>query len=119
MKMHQETEERKRAIREKSAPSFKPSLNQRTITLVSNSRSREDSFYNQNRYRELDSSQFMNRSFVDLSAQKDFPGNESFVESRSKSPALSRKKTPKSPMKVYDIEYSPALDFLLKKVNKR
>lgn len=72
------------------------------------------------RFRETNSSQILNRSFIDLStARQDFQVQDSILEKRSMTPIRNRsnKKLVHPQTKVHEIEYTPAMDFLLKKIN--
>ena len=116
--INHELEDRKRTHRDKSAPSFKPMLNEKSNKLANNGKTNNE---HQGKFRELNSNQVLTRSFVDLSnTREDFATNEPVFGNHSRSPVRNRPKQnnkAKSPSKIYDVEYTPSMDFLLKKVS--
>ena len=108
---------------EKSKPSFRPLLNEKTVAIANHRRgssyriSEEDS-----RYREPGSSQILNRSFVDLSsANPEFLGNDSFADRRAITPTRVKphQKSSTAETMIHEVDYAPSMDFLLRKITPK
>jgi hypothetical protein len=105
-----------REIREKEKPLFRPILNERSINLSRNRKNCIEDLWKNSTRREND------HSFVGMHQITEESHRGSFEGSRSITPGRSSKRTAryeaqgsKTP-RIHEIEYTPAMDFLLKKI---
>jgi hypothetical protein len=116
-KLKEEHEQRMREVREKEKPLFKPILNEKSISLSRNRKNCIEDLWKNSDRRETDLSYVGMGQITEESHRGSFDGSRSVTPGRSSKrssrPEMQGSKTPR----VHEIEYTPAMDFLLKKIS--
>ncbi len=98
--------------REKEKPIFRPILNEKSMNLSKNRKSHIESIWKQNNNAEISFTNFNQDERENYSNSRSVTPGRSMISDRKSINNTRGSKTPR----IHEVEYTPAMDFLLKKI---